>query len=63
LKNPKINEDNKIILRGIVQTAVETYESVVIRLLNRSVKFYVVSDDIIFSQNDILGTKFLKRRK
>jgi len=44
LKNHKMNEDDKIILRGIAQIAVETYRSVVIRLLNRSIKFYVVSE-------------------
>jgi len=49
LKDPKINEDDKIILRDIAQTAVEFHGSVVIRLLNRSIKFYIISDDITFS--------------
>jgi len=45
LKDPKLNEDDKIILCRIAQTAVEIYGSVAIRLLNCSIKFYVVSDD------------------
>jgi len=50
LKDPKLNEDDKIILRCIAQIAVETHGSVAIRLLNCSIKFYVISDDIIFSK-------------
>jgi len=46
-----------------VQTAVETYGSVAIRLLNRFIKFYVVSDYIIFSQSGILETEFLKENE
>jgi len=63
LKDPKLNKDDKITLRGIAQTAVETYGSVAIRLLNRFIKFYVVSDDITFSQSGILGTEFLKENE